>query len=268
MLKTIFLRFFVIFFIFFPTTFVYGASWQELKGKHFVVYYTFQQDTPIARKVLRKAEGYYDTIGKKIGYSRYSDFWTWEDRAKIIIFPNKESFMRNTGQPAWSLGYSARDSHLFKSRIIVTYRLENNFLDGLLPHEISHLVLRDFIGFDRHIPVWFDEGVAQLCEKNKLRKADRLMRRLVKKKQYIPLNILSKWDIRKEKDSKKVTVFYAQSVSIVDYLIRHFGSAAFGRLCRNLQDGKTMEDAIKIAYSNMINSFSALERKWVYDMQK
>lgn len=239
-----------------------AGQWQELKAEHFIAYYNFKEDLPNIQLILRKAEEYYKRIAEQIGYSRYSNFWTWEDRAKIIIFPDQQTFIRNTGQPAWSAGYSGRDSELFHSRIIVTYRQEQDFLYGLLPHEIGHLILHDFVGFDTPVPLWFDEGVAQLQEINKKDLANQFMRPLAQQKHHVPFPVIMNWDIRKESDTAKVKIFYAQSLSMVDFMIKNYGSSAFGNLCRNFKEGKNMEGALRAAYASSIDSLNAFERRW------
>ena len=241
----------------------YSQLEKQLKDKHFVVFYSPVVDETIARGVLRASERYYDRIANEIGYARYANFWTWEERVKVVIFSDHVSFAKTTGQPLWSKGYAQRESQIFKSRSIVTYPQEHDFMDGLLPHEISHLILLDFVGSKSRIPIWFDEGVAQLQEKNKKMLADQLMRKLVPSKQYIPLQILAQWDIRNENDPKKVMVFYAQSLSVVDFMIRNYGSHRFGNLCRGLKDGLSFEKALKSAYTSLFDSLLDLEEKWV-----
>ena len=238
-------------------------TWQDLKGDHFVVYYNFKEDLPNVQLLLRKAEEYYDRIARQIGYARYANFWTWDERVKIIVFPNQETFVRNTHQPAWSRGYAERDSELFHSRIIVTYRQEADFLEGLLPHEIGHLILHDFVGFSTFLPLWFDEGVAQLQEKDKKGLADQFIKPLAKQRSHVPFKLLMYWDIRKESDAQKVKIFYAQSVSIVDFMIKNYGSSAFGNFCRNLKEGKTMEEVLRSTYTGTIDSVENLEKRWV-----
>ncbi|MFA5088359.1 MAG: peptidase MA family metallohydrolase [Candidatus Omnitrophota bacterium] len=241
---------------------VLGQDWQDIKGKHFVVYF---QDgrSAYAQRVLRLAETYYRNIGDQIGYSRYSDFWTWNERVEIFIFPDQEKFVQKTGQPAWSLAYVDREKRLSDSRTIAFYAQGGAHPEGLLAHEISHLVLRDFLGDQTPIPSWFDEGVAQLQETDKPAVADRVMRSLVRKGSYIPLRVFINWDIRREEDAAKVQVFYAQSVSLVDFLIKNYGSEAFGRLCRSLREGKNFEEALRSVYSRSIETLDDLERKWV-----
>ena len=254
---------FCLMFIIVPRSFAW--EWHEMKGKHFIVYYQASSDRYLAQKTLRKAEDYYRRIGEEIGLTRYGNFWTWEDRAKIAIFADQKTFMQKTGAPAWSIGFvdrKTRDSHIFKSRTIVTYKQEYNFFDGLLPHEISHLILHDFIPA-RNIPVWFDEGVAQIQEAHKSDYANQLMRVLVARGNFIDFGTLFLWDISDEKDKIKVDIFYAQSLSIVEFLINTYGSGAFARLCRNLSDGHRFDEALRKAYSGNIKSIADLQDKWV-----
>ncbi|MDP2654614.1 MAG: hypothetical protein Q8Q08_11380 [Candidatus Omnitrophota bacterium] len=242
-----------------------GEDWQELKGDHFVVYFAPASGRETARTVLRRAEEYYKKIGARIGYSRYQDFWTWDERAKIFIFPDQRSFMQATGQPAWSKGYADRDSYLFESRAIVTYFQEDRLVDGLLPHEISHLILRDFIG-EASVPIWFEEGVAQLEEAGKSAEASRTMKLLVPRRQHIPFGLFMAMDVRREKDPRKAQIFYAQSLSVVEFLIKKYGSDTFGRLCRNLRDGRPFPEALAAAYAASLPSLADLEIQWVRRM--
>ncbi len=238
------------------------SKWQTLKGDHFVVYYYDRGHASTASHVLTKAEEYYDKVAYQIGYARYGDFWTWEDRVKIFIFPDQLSFLLTTGQKVWSKGYAVRDSKLFESRAIVTYHQEESFINNLLPHEIAHLVVKDFIGFERPLPLWFEEGVAQQQEMKDPSQEDGIVF-LAKSGQHIPFELLNMLDIRRETQELKVAVFYAQSRSVVEFLIKVYGREAFERLCVNLRDGMDLLQAFANAYGGSIDSMAALERKWL-----
>ncbi len=238
------------------------SKWQTIKGDHFVVYYYNKDHTATASHVLIKAEEYYDKVSYQIGYARYSDFWTWEDRVKIFIFPDRLSFVYTTGQKFWSKGYAVRDSRLFESRAIVTFRQEETFINNLLPHEIAHLIVKDFIGFDRGLPLWFEEGVAQQQETKDAAQEEGIVF-LAKSGQHIPFDLFQSLDIRRETDELKVAVFYAQSRSIVEFMIRVYGQDAFQRLCVDLRDGVDFPGALAKVYAGSIDSMAALERKWL-----
>lgn len=241
------------------------SKWQTVKSEHFIVYYYDKDHAVFSSQVLSKAEEYYDKIAYQIGYSRYSDFWTWEDRVKIFIFPDQMAFLYTTGQQVWSKGYAVRDSKLFESRAIVTFKQEAGFTENLLPHEISHLIVKDFIGFDRALPVWFEEGVAQQLEAVDLAQ-EQAMIYLAKSGQMVPFDVFANLDIRREKEEIKAAVFYAQSRSVVEFLVRVYGQDAFQRLCGNLREGMDFNQAFKSAYPAIFDSVDAFYRKWLNDM--
>lgn len=150
-----------------------------------------------------------------------------------------------------------------KSRAIVSFVQEDAFLDNVLPHEISHLILADFLG-RANIPLWFNEGVAQLQESGKMQEAGAVMRKAVKLGYFIPFRHLT-GDGREIMQNKMYAVFfYAQSVSVIHFLVETYGSQRFGELCRQLRDGLSFEEALQKAYTSLIRSVDDLEQKWLY----
>ncbi len=238
---------------------LFANEWRELKGAHFIVNFEDDQDSSLADKVLKKAEGYYHSIAEHLGYSRYSNFWTWEERVKIIIFKDRSAFLRSTGQPRWSLGYAFSHAGFTDTRVIVTFKQQNNFLEGVLPHEITHLILRDFIGSS---DPWFDEGVAQYFEAHKRKLSEEFIEPMIVQGGYIPFRRLMTWHIQKEKNPQKVTIFYFQSLSIIDFLISQYGFPSFARLCRYLRDGKNFDQAFQTSYPSL-KTLERLEKGWL-----
>jgi len=258
---------FVIFLSAFFVSHVQALEWKEKKSDHFIIRYPSNISQQWASDVLRASEKYYDSIAKTIDYPRYNNYWSWENRVEITIFPNKKIFLANTGQPEWSSGGAIHKPWLSKQRRIVTYYQEENFFEGLLPHEISHLILFDFIGYDRDIPLWFNEGIAQLHEQGKSDRADQLMKTLVRNNQYISLMALFSLDIRQESEENLVGTFYAQSLSLIDFMIKKYGSNRFGILCRALRDKKSFSQALQSSYPMNISTGAQLEKKWLSYMK-
>ena len=245
---------------------------------HFICYFT--ADEAFAKSVLEKAEVDYKRIASELGYPRYSEFWLWDKRVKIYIHPDKKSFLAATGQPAWSEGMAD-----YINKEIVSYAWSEDFVESLLPHEMAHLIFRDFVGFKGEIPLWLDEGVAQWAEEAKRAEIKRRAEELYQEDSLIVFSDLMKLKIDRLKDIDKVyirptitkdgekgivflstenlvTTYYLEAVSVVGFLIEKYGSARFAGFCRDLRDGKALEDALKSSYSEFIHSTDELETAW------
>jgi len=234
---------------------VYAQEWKEEKGDHFILYYVSQDAHP--KEVIRKAEFYYNRIAEDLGYARYSNFWQWDKRVKIYIHPSQQAFQDATGQPAWSHGMAS-----YLDKTIHAIQTNPNFIDSILPHEIAHLIFRDFVGLKGQAPLWMDEGVAQWEEDDKRKEALAAMPELVARGDAFTLETLMTLDIRRDTDSRRIGLFYTQAISLVDFLIRTFGPASFTDFCRGLRDGKSPAAALKAAYPNSLTSIDEMEDRW------
>ena len=134
--------------VFFPGQAVAQDAFIDLKSTHFVVRYTLPGERNTAEEILDQAEQMYVRVSRNIGFTRYADFWTWDKRVKIILFPDQISYTRFTGQTQWSRGYASRDSKLFRDRVVVTYDGQPEIFSAILPHEIAHLILWDLLAED------------------------------------------------------------------------------------------------------------------------
>ena len=135
-------------------------KWRQKKSEHFIVYF---QDVPndFIEEIIDEAERHYIKITQNLGFTRY-DFWIWDNRAKIYIYDDKDDFINTTNQPQWSGGVVH-----YQQKIIKTYPQMAGFFDSLLPHELGHIIFREFVGNDTRIPLWLDEGVASYQERTK-----------------------------------------------------------------------------------------------------
>ncbi len=255
-----------------------AVEWKRLDGDHFIVFYAGEEK--LARDVSHKAEYYYEHIAEDLGYPRYSEFWTWDKRVKIYIYPDKASFTKSTSQPEWSEGMAD-----YAKKQIVSYAWSQGFQDALLPHEMAHLIFRDFVGFKGEIPLWLDEGVAQWAEEFKRDSIKQIVKRAYQEDAMISLDDMMKLDVRKVSNQNKlfvrlnrtregeegvlfldgerlVNIYYMQSVALVGFLIERYGSDRFAELCRQLRDGKVIEEALRFAYPSKIGSLPELETEW------
>jgi len=232
-----------------------AEEWQEIKSEHFIVF--FQEDQDFAKDVSRQSEIYYKRIASELGYQRYSGFWTWDHRVKIIIYPDRKAFLKATGQPSWSEGVAK-----YVEKEIASYAWSDGFLKMLLPHEMAHLIFRDYVGFKGEVPLWLDEGVAQWMEPHKREMIKTVIGRLAETGKLLSLNQMMTLDVRKSNDPDFVQIYYVQAVSLVGFLITKYSASRFTNFCRQLRDGKTIEDSLRFAYPISIRSIEELEEKW------
>lgn len=250
---TIFILFVI--FIGLPADSSVALNWSERKSAHFIVYF---KDAPedFVDNVLDAAEEYYRDITSDLGFTRYGS-WAWEDRCKIYIYKDAEEYMQVTKQPEWSGG-----STIYQQKIINTYPLAAGFFDTLLPHELGHIIFREFVGVRSDVPLWLDEGVASYQEKARRWGSNKTVKSAIKNKTFIPLEELTKKVLSPSLDRETVEIFYAEAGSVVYFLISKYGKYRFVDLCRALKDGKRFEEALRTTYSRF-DGVKDLNQAWV-----
>lgn len=260
-------------------------QWSELKSDHFIVYFSAQNED-FAAEVLDQAEEYYHSVAEDLGYVRYSNFWKWENRVKVFIYPDHGMYLKATGKPAWSHGMAD-----YKEKFIASYVWGEGFMDTLLVHEIAHLIFRDFIGFKRNLPLWLDEGVAQWEERSARPVRKAMVRQLAQDKLLFSLYNMMELNVRNiestdtvyvhsvdtEAGRKKsiqvsgktlVDIYYLESFSLIGFLMEQYGAESFIVFCRQLRDGKDIDAALRHAYPQQVRSIDDLEKKWTKYLNK
>lgn len=229
-------------------------DWQVVKADHFIVHH--KGDESFAREVARTSDRAYTRIAEDLGYRRHSNFWMWDSRVRIYIYPTEAEFQEIPGTREWALAfadYNAKEIHF--------YREQEDLLEGVLPHEITHLIFRDFVGTSDEIPVWMDEGVAQWEEPRRRDFAKKYVRQLLKSEKAYTIEELFSVRPGSLIDKKRVEAFYMQSVSVVDHLITGYGGSSFTEFCRLLRDGHAVPEALRKAYPK-IGTLEELDARW------
>lgn len=218
------------------------VKWNTSKSTHFIVYFKNAPGSFI-EQLISKSEDYYDKIADNLGFTRFN-FWLWDNRAKIYIYDDAGDYRVSTGRPEWSAG-AARP----QEKIIYTYAYVQGFFESILPHEMSHIIFREFVGFDNHsIPTWLDEGVASYQQIKRSQGGLFLVKEAVKEGTLMGLEKLSQTNPQSILETSTAQLYYAEAVSIVDYLIKEFGKNNFVLFCQNLRDKRNLERAICSVY--------------------
>lgn len=250
--------------------------WEELRSDHFLVRYT--EDKKFAQDVLTEAERSYGRIADFFGFSKHADFWTWNKRVKIYIYPDQTAYLEGTGHWSWSDGKAD-----YENRQISMYAGNPKFLESIVPHEIAHLIFRDFIGFEGDIPLWLDEGIATLAEENTYENIKNNIKDYYERSAILTLQDLTTLDFKKcsrqpsihtirMKNNAKgflsltatnfITLFYIQATSVVGFIKERYGAQRFVEFCRQLRDGKTLDEALQKAFAEECPNLKTLEEKW------
>lgn len=230
------------------------------KSTHFIIYYDKGVSKDFVRTVIDYSERYYNELTQKLGLVRF-DYWTWDERAKIYLYPDQETYMRQSGQPGWSGGVAA-----YEQKSIWTFPREAGFFDSLLPHEIGHIILREAIG-SRRVPLWFEEGIASYLEQAKRYGAEKIVLNAMRDQSFVPFKDLSAINGSSLQMVGDASLFYAESVSLVSYLIDKFGVERFSYLLRKIKDGMAFDDALAYAFFD-IRSESDLGKFWEEHLRK
>lgn len=231
-----------------------GNGWAVAETANVRLYHAASKET--AEKVVRIAEATRVGMAKKwFG----DDPKPWTPRCDIYLHPTGQGYAKATGAPAASPGHSSIS--LEGGRILdrkVDLRGDDpNLLVGVLPHETTHVVLAGRFG-RHHVPRWADEGMAVLSEPRE--RVEMHLRNLpTHRKDGTLFRVAQLMEQKEYPEPSRIGAFYAQSVSVVDFLCKKKDAATFARFLRDGLDGG-YSPALERHYG--YRSFGDLERDW------
>lgn len=237
-----------------------NAGWNEYKTKHFLIYYqNVSQD--FVTTVEEQAEEYFTEITDNLGFRRMGT-WSFDDRAKIYIYNNQQEYITGAKQLNWSHGVAN-----IRKKTIITFPAAAGFFDATLPHELGHIIFREFVGFKSSIPLWLDEGVAMFQEKAKRWGANQEVQKAIREGKFIPLRQLTNTRLSNQTPQEVISLFYNESASVVYFMITEMGRFRFLNFCQNLQRGHSLESALKLTYIRFSN-IDDLNKAWLKYLQE
>jgi hypothetical protein len=183
----------------------------------------------------------------------------WSPKCEIFLHASAQDYSRATGVPASSPGHSSfqLDAGRVLARRIDLHCDDNNIFMAVLPHEATHVVLAGNFG-DKPVPRWADEGIAVLTEpRDKIERHLRTLPDHRQARELFPVRQLV--NMSDYPDPHYVAAFYAQSVSLVEFLSKERGPEVFTQFVR---DGlrENFDAALARHYGFM--NFDDLEAHW------
>ncbi len=245
----------VVFFLSAFNTVQAKEKWKEYKSRHFIIFYK-NAPKDFIKNVKKSSENYYSQIVDDLGFMR-DRIWTWDERVSIYIYDDDEDYISSSHQAHWSQG-----STLLGSKVIRTFPSAHGFFDSVLPHELGHIIFREYVGFKSKIPLWVDEGVAMYQEKAKRWGANKSVRKAIENGSFLPLKKLSRVRLTNNSSRETVDLFYAEAASVIYYLISSLGKFKFSLFCRNLRKGLPFERALEKTYYRF-ETVDDLNKAWL-----
>ncbi len=230
-------------------------GWARAETANFRIYHN--QPRSLVEKIARIAERV---------RQREADKWfggfpeNWNPRCEIILHATSSHYRTASGVPPGTPGHSTVNIDAGR---VVSRRVEVHCDDPslmvltVLPHEVTHVVLGGQFGKKR-VPRWADEGMAILSEPrvqldDHLSMLDQCHR---ERKLYHVRDLMRLVDYP---EPRYVTAFYAQSVSLVDFLVREKDARVFTAFLREAVAGD-YERSLRRHYG--YRSFDELHQKW------
>jgi len=229
-------------------------GWTMAETTNFRIYH--KQTRDYAEKVAQAAENA-RVAGSKKWFGDVPP--SWNPKCNLYLHLTGQDYNQVTHQPPTCPGHSTveNEGERILSRRIDLHVDNPNMIIGVLPHETTHVVLAGRFGA-KSLPRWADEGMAVLSEPRHL--TERHIRNLPqhqRDRQLFALADLMQYNEYPE--GKYIGAFYAQSVSVVDYLCSLDNPQKFSQFVFDgLHTG--WEPALQKHYG--INSFVDLQRRW------
>jgi len=212
-------------------------------SEHFIV----QARNPGLAKVLAaQAEGDLRRICRSVLAGQ-----DYPHSVEIYVWPTAREYAANAQDaPEWSGGsyrIESRDGQQVR-RIDLTQlddrgRLATVMLDRVLPHEMCHLVVREFFG-DCPCPVFLNEGLAMMAESEIDPQRTLLAGEAVIAGEAAPLEDLL---TGRPQDAVDVHLFYAESFSFTFFLHRRLTPEQFREFLQQVKNGCATADALQRA---------------------
>ena len=176
---------------------------------------------------------------------------------KIVIYGSPEEYRRKTGQPGWSGGVAVGNS---------IYTFAGPQLDMTVAHEMTHLIWYEYMGRLDPDQRWVNEGLA-VYEEEKAAAEEGYRGDLyadingLMRSQPIPMDQMIKLTPATERE-RTVSVWYAESVSMVRFMIERGGRIGFSQFLASLHDGLNFDAAVAAGFPGQWHSLNDFDQAW------
>ena len=226
-------------------------DWQTLQNEDLILYW---HDRPeeFGKKI-------FDIAVRSLALQR--DLYATQLRfpAQIVISNTKDEFISWQSNPEPDTGGLALPWHGLTIQLVPDN--SENWLNEVLPHEISHLYFyQATLHSDVWPPRWLNEGLAVYYEFGDHQYEEELVREAVLRENLIPLLSL-RADFNEEEYD--VGLAYAESYSTAVYILERHGKEKLARLLQEYDFGKDHDEVFVAAFDQSLDEFEKDWEIWV-----
>jgi hypothetical protein len=228
-------------------------GWSVCEGPNIRVYYKGR--ATLAEKITRVAEDTRTTQSRKWFGKEAA---AWMTPCALYLHATKADYAAATGLPAGmpaTAGFKNREG-------VVSRRIDLNgetpdLVEAIVPHELTHILLWSALG-EKGVPPWANEGIAVLSEPRT--HVDRHLRNLPRHREREELfQLADLMRLKKYPSARQMGPFYAQSISLVEMLVKEKSPETFIEF---LRDCKRME-VEKAVTKHYACTIAELEQRWL-----
>ena len=128
----------------------------------------------------------------------------------------------------------------------------------MLPHELTHVIHREYVREDTHLPRWLLEGLACANEFSGKDRRFGLAQSALATNRLIPLSRLTAFGSYPH--GATVSLFYAESLTLVEFILDRFGHEGLAQLHKKLRGTEEFDKLVKRAFEMEFDEF---EREWL-----
>jgi len=228
-----------------------AGTTEGLWTAHFHITFS-ERDRRLAESLAKISEPAYDEIVADVGVPPRPGI-------EIYLAASHEDFLQRQPHsdkaPEWAAGlaYPERNWMILKVPRAALFGKIDPF--RTFRHELAHLTLHQAMK-GAPIPRWLDEGLAMYEAKEWTFRTTAVISAVTLKKNFIPLATLNQ---AFPLDFDEAEAAYAQSFSMITWLMTRFGRKNFQGFIGNLRERKTLSQSAQAAFGM---TFYELEKRW------
>ena len=224
-------------------------DWQSLASDQVTIFW-YEGELPFVQELVDAADEALERLAGEIGVAL-------EQPVKIYIYANSGDLRNALIYPQEWTGGLAFPGY---GTVIIGISPDNlAWGKRAIAHEMGHLVVHQALsGFYGHLPVWLDEGLAMDAEGDLRPDLQTMFNKAITHDTLFSVRSISS---SFPTDPDEARLCYAESYSLVQFLIDTYGSDKILNLLAVLNEGNTYDDAMLEVYDFNVDGLNAVWRE-------